>query len=145
MNVRPAREEDLDRVAHLEEVSFQDPWDRDSLARELADPRSTLLVASQDAAGAPGGYAIFRQIADEAELLRVGVTPEERRHGLARALIQEGIGRLRNGDIQVCFLEVRIDNAPAIALYESLGFGRAGLRRGYYRDGTDALILALEM
>lgn len=145
MNVRPALPRDLDRIAYLEAVSFQDAWDWDSLSRELADPRTIFLVASRDAAGPLGGYAIFRQIADQAELLRVGVAPGERRHGLARALIQEGIGRLRNGEIQVCFLEVRIDNAPAITLYESIGFGRAGLRRGYYRDGTDALILALEM
>ena len=145
MNVRPAVRQDLDRLAYLEAVSFQDAWDWDSLARELADPRTTLLVASRDPAGKPDAYAIFRQIADEAELLRVGVAPDERRHGLARALILEGLGRLRNGEVQVCFLEVRIDNVAAITLYESLGFGRAGLRRGYYRDGTDALILGLEM
>ena len=145
MNVRPAQESDLDRIAHLEEVSFPDPWDRTSLARELTDPRSLLLVAARDAAGLPGGYALFRRIADEAELLRVGVAPEERRHGLARELIREGLRRLQDGEIQVCFLEVRIDNAPAIALYESLGFGCAGLRKAYYRDGTDALSLALEM
>ena len=145
MNVRPASPEDLDRVAHLEEVSFQDPWDRTSIARELDDPRALLLVASREPTVPPGGYALFRRIADEAELLRVGVDPGERRHGLARALIREGLRRLQDGEIQVCFLEVRIDNVPAIALYESLGFGRAGLRKGYYRDGTDALILALEM
>lgn len=145
MIVRPARAEDLDRIAQLEAVSFQDPWDHASLAREIDDPRGLLLVASRDPAGAPGGYALFRRIADEAELLRVGVAPEERRHGLARALIREGLHRLQDGEVQVCFLEVRIDNVPAIALYESLGFGRAGLRREYYRDGTDALILALEM
>lgn len=145
MNVRPARAEDLDRLVCLEAASFQDPWDRQSLARELADPRTLLLVASREAGGPPGGYAIFRRVADEAELLRVGVDPGERRHGLARALIREGLRRLQDGEVQVCFLEVRTDNAPAIALYESLGFGRAGFRKGYYRDGTDALILALEM
>jgi [ribosomal protein S18]-alanine N-acetyltransferase len=145
MNVRPARAEDLDRVARLEEISFQDPWDHESLARELADPRVLLLVAAREPGGPLGGYALFRRVADEAELLRVGVDPGERRHGLARALIREGLRRLQDGEIQVCFLEVRIDNVPAIALYESLGFGRAGFRKGYYRDGTDALILALEM
>lgn len=145
MNVRPARESDLDRVACLERTSFQDPWDRESLARELADPRALLLVASREPGEPPGGYALFRRIADEAELLRVGVDPGERRHGLARALILEGLALLQDGEVQVCFLEVRIDNVPAIALYESLGFGRAGLRKGYYRDGTDALVLALEM
>lgn len=142
--VRPAREEDLERIRYLEEVSFEDPWSPETLARELANPRVLLLMAARDPGAPPGGYAIFRTVADETELLRVGVAPEERRHGLARSLIQGGIARLGR-DIQVCFLEVRVDNHPAIALYQSLGFGRAGYRKGYYRDGTDALILALEL
>ena len=75
--------------------------------------------------------------------LRVGVDPEARRQGLARALLTEGLERLRRLDVQVCFLEVRVDNKPAIDLYESLGFSCTGHRKGYYRDGTDALIFVL--
>lgn len=91
------------------------------------------------------GYAAFRHAAGEAELLRLAVLPEERRRGVARALFFEGAGRLQAESVQVIFLEVRLDNAPAIALYESLGFTRAGRRRGYYRDGTDALVYVLEI
>lgn len=141
--IRSAREEDLDRIAELEEAAFEDPWPREMLAYEVAHPHAVLLVASRSEGVLPDAYAAFRHAAGEAELLRVGVDPEARRSGLARALLTEGLERLRRLDIQVCFLEVRVDNKPAIQLYESLDFSCTGHRRGYYRDGTDALIFVL--
>lgn len=59
--------------------------------------------------------------------------------------MERGLERLRRENIQVCFLEVRRDNEPAIELYKRMGFERVGRRRGYYRDGTDALILSLPL
>ena len=141
--VRPAHEADLDVIAGLEQAAFQDPWPREMLAYELCHPHAVLLVAGRGADGPPAAYAAFRHAAGEAELLRVGVGPESRRRGLARALLVEGLERLRRADVQVCFLEVRVDNRSAIYLYESLGFSCTGLRRAYYRDGADALIFVL--
>ena len=141
--VRPARAEDLDALVRLEEAGFRDPWPREMLECELTHPRALLLVAARGET--PVGYAAFRQAADEAELLRLAVEPGERRRGVARALVAAGLDRLRQGDIQVCFLEVRVDNEPAIQLYRALGFGVAGRRREYYRDGMDAIVFALEL
>jgi ribosomal-protein-alanine N-acetyltransferase len=143
--VRPAAPTDLDAIARLEATSFQDAWPPDMLAFELAHPRALLLVASRGGVAPPFGYAAFRHAAGEAELLRLAVLPEERRRGVARALVAEGLERLARERIQVCFLEVRTDNEPAVKLYESLGFARIGQRRAYYRDGADALVFALEL
>jgi [ribosomal protein S18]-alanine N-acetyltransferase len=143
--LRPARAEDLDAIVRLEETSFKDAWPAEMLACELAHPRALLLLASRQGE-APAGYAAFRRTAPgEAELLRLAVAPGQRRHGIARALVAEGLERLVREDIQVCFLEVRMDNEPAVTLYQSLGFARIGHRRGYYRDGSDALVFALEL
>jgi len=139
--VRSAREQDLDRITELEEAAFHDPWPREMLAYEIAHPHAVLLVASRGET--PNAYAAFRHAVGEAELLRIGVDPDARRQGLARALLVEGLEQLRRLDIQVCFLEVRVNNKAAIQLYESLGFSCTGMRRGYYRDGTDALIFVL--
>ncbi len=141
--LRPVRSGDLSAIAELEEAAFQDFWPREMLACEIEHPRAVLLLASRS--GRPVGYAAFRHAAGEAELLRLGVRPEERRLGVARALVAEGLARLRQEGVQVCFLEVRQDNEPAIALYERLGFARNGRRRGYYRDGADALIYVQEL
>ena len=143
--LRPARAEDLDAIVRLEETSFKDAWPAEMLAGELAHPRALLLLASRGGEDPPAGYAAFRHAAGEAELLRLAVDPGERRRGVARALVAEGLERLDREGVQVCFLEVRIDNAPAVTLYESLGFARIGHRRGYYRDGSDAVIFALEL
>lgn len=147
LTVRPARPEDLGSIAALEEAAFQDSWPREMLGCELVHPRAVLLIATRGEAGIhiPAGYAAFRHAAGEAELLRLAVLPEERRHGVARALVTEGFERLRQADVQICFLEVRSDNTPAIALYENLGFTRIGQRREYYRDGTDALVYLAEL
>ncbi len=141
--VRLAGPADLDAIARLEEVSFQDSWPPDMLAFELVHPRALLLVATRGGAQPPLGYAAFRHAVGEAELLRLAVLPGERRHGIARALVAEGLERLDREGIQVCFLEVRTDNEPAVKLYEALGFARIGRRRSYYRDGADALVFAL--
>ncbi len=143
--VRPARPEDLERITRLEDAAFEDSWPRDLLAYEMTHPRVFLLVASRGDDAPLPGYVLFHHVAGEAELLRLAVDPPERRQGTGRLLVEHGLQRLRQANIQVCFLEVRMNNEPAIELYKGLGFKRVGRRRGYYRDGTDALILSLTL
>jgi ribosomal-protein-alanine N-acetyltransferase len=137
--IRPARGADLLRLAEIEAASFADAWPVDLLAVELVHPQAILLITSRQREP-PAGYAVFRHFSGEAELLRLGVAPEERRQGLGRSLVEAGFNWLRAEAVEVCHLEVRVDNHSAIALYEDLGFERTGQRRGYYRDGMDALI-----
>ena len=143
--IRPARAEDLDRIAVLEEAAFEDSWPRELLSYELTHSRTFFLVASRGDEATLPGYVLFHYIAGEAELLRLAVEPAERRQGLGRLLVERGLERLRQENIQACFLEVRKDNEAAIQLYRGMGFERVGRRRGYYRDGTDALILSLAL
>ena len=142
--IRQASAEDLPRIAWLEDAAFADPWPFDLLAYEFGHPRGFLLVASWDDAP-PSGYVAFRHGGGEAEMLRLAVDPGERRHGLGRALVEHGLQRLRDQRIETCHLEVRMDNQGAIAFYQALGFARAGRRRSYYRDGTDAAIYSLAL
>ena len=134
--VRLATAGDLDALEALEGAAFTDPWTRAQIGGELGEPRALVLVTR-----GLEGYAVFRHIAGEAELLRLAVTPTARRRGLARRLVERGLEILRTGGCSGCYLEVRTTNGPAIALYEVLDFRRAGQRRKYYADGTDALIM----
>ena len=142
LSIRQGFAEDLPRIAWLEDAAFADPWPFDLLAYEFGHPRGFLLVASWDN-GPPSGYVSFRHGGGEAEMLRLAVDPRERRRGVARLLVEHGLHRLRQERVQTCHLEVRMDNTGAIAFYQALGFERAGRRKGYYRDGTDALIYSL--
>lgn len=139
--IRQILGDDLPQIAWLETAAFDDPWSFDLLASELAQPSALLLQASWEELPACG-YAAFRHGWGEAELLRLAVHPVERRRGVGRALVEHGLERLRRTGVQVCHLEVRVNNEPAIALYCSIGFAPVGRRRGYYRDGSDALVLS---
>ncbi len=143
--IRRATEADIARIAWLEQVGFPDPWSFELLSYELRHPLSLLLVAVRVEGAPAAGYASFRQGSDEAELLRLAVAPSDRRRGLARALVTEGLQRLAPAGVRSCFLEVRMENLGAITFYRQMGFNQVGLRRSYYRDGSDALVYAREL
>ena len=134
--IRRATASDLEALTRLEQEAFTDPWTVAQIRGELGEPHALILLAEQ-----LDGYAVFRHIAGEAELLRLAVAPRSRRRGLGRRLVEAGLESLRATGCSACYLEVRTTNHPAIALYEELDFRRAGQRRTYYADGTDALIM----
>ena len=83
--------------------------------------------------GAPAGFCAWRQAApDEAEILNLGVDPRFRRRGVAMALLDALCG-VAQGEV---FLEVAETNHPAQALYARAGWLAAGMRPGYYQNGT---------
>ena len=90
----------------------------------------------------PAGYALWSVVPglEEAELLRVAVAPDRRRSGLGRALLEGSEPFLKAQGVQLLLLEVRVGNSAARALYQVLGWQEVGLRRGYYRDGEDAVL-----
>jgi ribosomal-protein-alanine N-acetyltransferase len=94
----------------------------------------------------PGaGFVLVRAIAGEAEILTLAVLPEARRQGLGQGLMAAALARAAARGAAAMLLEVATDNAPAQALYASLGFAKVGRRRRYYADGRDALVLRREL
>jgi len=134
-----------DALAALHARCFQtpSPWNASDFARFAADPLVFLLVEGD------AGFLLGRAVAGEAELLTVAVAPEARRRGTGRTLLARFLYQARVRGADRAFLEVSARNAPAIALYESVGFERAGLRRNYYLapDGAriDALVMARDL
>lgn len=78
--------------------------------------------------------------AQEAELLRIAVSPSARRQGLARQLLEASERYLRSASIDTLFLEVRPSNQAARTLYEATGWKLQRIRKAYYPDGEDGLI-----
>lgn len=119
------------------------PWNAASFAGLLADPLVFLLVEGD------AGFLLGRAVAGEAELLTIAVAPEARRRGLGRRLVSRFLYQARLRGAERAFLEVAADNPPAIALYRSSGFQRAGTRRGYYQSPQghriNALVLARDL
>ena len=132
---------DLPAVLAIERRSFPTPWSLAMFVLELSKPSGICLAAT----GETGllGYLICSRYADVWHLMNVAVSPESRRQGVARRLLERLFEEA--GDDARYTLEVRTSNQGAIAMYERFGFRRAGHRPRYYHDnGEDALIMWLE-
>jgi len=134
--------DDAARCAELEEMLFagDDPWPEAAFLRAVGAPTMRYVAARVD--GHLVGYAGIARLGRtppfEYEIHTIGVDPAYQGHGIGRSMMGELLG---NAD-GVVFLEVRTDNAPAIALYDSLGFVTIGRRKRYYRtSGADAFTM----
>lgn len=133
---------DLEDVLALERAAFEhDPWSAEQFWGELAHvPETRWYAVHEDDAGIDG-YAGLLAVPPEADVQTIAVAPRSQGRGIGRLLLDELVGEaLRRGCTQL-FLEVRVDNAPALALYERTGFQVMSRRRDYYGPGRDALVL----
>ena len=123
-------------LAKLHANCFEEAWSESAIATLMESPGvGTLLAMSAEG---PVGLLIYRAVADEAEILTVGVDPNLRRRGAGKALL-DGLMALK---IPNLCLEVASSNDDAIKLYTDVGFKQVGLRKAYYAaTGDDALIL----
>lgn len=143
MTIVPMNEDLVPQIAQLEKESFADPWSEKSIASELSNPLSLWLAALDN--DTLMGYVGSQTCLDETDMMNVAVSPLYRRRGVATALIDALTERLKEQGSRCLTLEVRASNAPAIALYGSMGFQKIGLRKNYYRNPKeDALILRKE-
>ena len=133
-------ESHVSAVAELERQNFSEPWPEIAVRSELTNKLALWLVAVED--GVVAGYVGSQTVLQEADMMNIAVADTHRRRGIARMLVEELIRQL---DASQLTLEVRASNAPAITLYESLGFTQVGLRKNYYhKPKEDALILRKE-
>ncbi len=142
--LRRAVAADLPRLVELERAAHTHPWSDAQLARELSTPYAIVLCAEGEGARVDG-FIVYWVIHDEVHILDVVTAPEARRQGLGRTLMLAALEAAgRRGAVRA-MLEVRRSNAPAIALYRALGFLHDTVRRGYYQDGEDAVLMSLAM
>jgi len=128
--------------AHLQAFAGK-AW-RDDEFEDLLEGEGIFgFLAASDAA--PLGVILCRVAGGEMEVLTVGVTPAARRRGVGRALMAAALPPARQRGATQVFLEVAVDNDPAIALYETLGFRKTGLRKSYYDRGAEGVMDALVM
>lgn len=111
---------------------FGESWTAGQCMGLLAMPHCGLSIARD---GAAVGFAIWRCVLDECELMLLAVVPSMRRNGIGRSLLDHIMAEARGHGARTLHLEVRANN-PAIALYSSAGLVEIGLRPCYYR-GVD--------
>ena len=138
--------EDLEAVVTIEAQSFAQPWKRRALEAELASPGSLAFVLKpleRAAQSDVAAYIFLRRLMDEVHIMKLAVTPEHRRQGLATRLVEQALAEARRVGGTRAILEVRPTNTAATGLYTRLGFRRIGARKRYYGPtGEDALVMA---
>lgn len=143
MTIVKMKECHVSAVAALETICFSDPWSENSVSSELKNKLALWLVAEEN--GTVAGYIGSQTCGEESDVMNVAVHPDFRRRGIAEALVNALVEELKAIGSHCLTLEVRASNAPAIALYEKMGFSEIGRRKNYYRNPReDALILRKE-
>ena len=126
---RPMTSDDLPVIAGLEARIHAAPWTEGNFRDALAAAYSMRVGVRDQRIVA---YGVLMLGPGEAQLLNLSVVPEARREGLGRALLAQFIDDARRLSAEQFFLEVRVSNLPAIALYGAAGFSPVARRAGYY-------------
>ena len=138
--VRPAALEELADVAEIELSCFSKPWSQNALRLLLEGENICLVALDGESVCAYGGMLV---VLDEGQITNVATSAQYRRRGYARAIVEGLLAYARERGLCVVSLEVRESNIAAIALYESLGFKRAGVRKNFYSLPTENALVML--
>ncbi|MEZ5650596.1 MAG: ribosomal protein S18-alanine N-acetyltransferase [Burkholderiaceae bacterium] len=137
---------DLRQVIPIEREIYESPWTYGNFRDALQTGYPGWIVHTADRPD-PIGYTLTMHVLDECHLLNLSVARDWQGRGVGRQLLRWLIDQAaRRGSIGM-FLEVRPSNGAALALYESIGFMRIGLRRDYYPSiggrREDAIVMRL--
>lgn len=140
----------LDEVVRVEKTAYDHPWTHGNFNDSLnAGYQAQLLTAGNPPDAVLLGYFVAMKGVDEVHLLNITVAPEHQRQGWARIMLDALALWSRGEGAQWLWLEVRVSNVRAKAIYERYGFRHVGTRRNYYPDGAstreDAVVMSLAL
>ncbi len=134
---------DFDLIAGSKDYGFTDCWNEKMLASAYAHGSLNGYIIKEN--GKLVAFITYVISYDFADIADVFTHPDYRKKGYAKELISRAIEDIKSKKISSILLEVRQGNIPAISLYESLGFVEISIRKKYYDDGENALVLKKEL
>lgn len=143
----PMEHRHLDAVTLIENAAYAFPWSRGNFVDSIVAgyPSRVLLDASDTMLG----YFVAMAGVDEMHLLNITVAPAVQGHGHARYMMAALVDLCAQHSARELWLEVRLSNSRARAIYERLGFVEVGIRKGYYPAGfarrEDAAVMTLKL
>jgi len=142
-SLRPGTSADIDAIVAVDHAATSYPWTRENFEREFHYQWSKINVLCR--AEKIIGFMVYWIIADELQILNLAVHPQSQRHGGAKSLMAYALNEAQKAGCKQAILEVRVSNQPAIALYQAHRFKTSTLRKNYYQNGEDALVMSREM
>ena len=141
--IQPATWRDLNSLRHLEKLCFpKDAWPLLDLLGVLTLPNVVRLKAELDSLMVGFIAGDIRHSQHMAWIATIGVLPEYRGRGIARALLEACEAQIHEPKVRLC---VRASNQAAIYLYQNHGYLQAGKWANYYQDGEDALVMEKQL
>lgn len=142
--LRRATLDDAEAIYEVEKACFSTPWSMESIEAELNEDmhdQRLYLVAEED--GRIVAYAGAWLVLDEGQITNIAVIPDARRQGIGAMITRKLVRLLFEASMTEIFLEVRLSNLGALAMYRRLGFTVKGIRKNYYTDPVeDAYIMS---
>ena len=137
---RPITVEKCSDIAALEAQCFSQPWSLMSFV-EMVGLDYVQTVAALDKDGIVCGYALASLVLDTGEILNIATHPCMRGQGIGKAMLTYIHREICKKGCGECFLEVREHNAPAIMLYEKMGYFPISVRKNYYKNPKENAII----
>jgi len=137
--------EHIEEVVEMEKRCFSDSWTEAMFVNELENEKAYYYVLANGENGKIAGYCGFWKILDEGHIMNVAVDIDCRGKHFSDILMDKMLSEAKKLDISAMTLEVRAGNSAAIGLYRKYGFEMAGIRKSYYEDGENAIVMWLEM
>ena len=143
MKFESLKYEHLRQMAEIEREAFDQPWNERMFIPEVEDPSAHYLVGVRgDEVICYGG---FHKVLDEAHITNIAVRNTDRGRGIGKFLMSALIAKAREKGAKHITLEVKSTNIPAIRMYEGFGFRVEGVRKRYYNNMFDALVMWLDL
>ena len=133
--------EDIETISPIFNTEFDEFWNINNLKSDFENPNSTYFVAKLD--NEIVGFAGFLKICDEANIMNIATKVNKRQLGIGAKLLEALITYAKEQNCISITLEVNEHNNPAIKLYEKYNFKRIGLRKKYYNNTDDAILMSL--
>lgn len=144
--IRLANDHDLEALVNLEQVAFSsDRFTEDQIDYFLTASRATNFIVEKKSETIGGACMLWRKAHHSARLYNIAINPKFQGQGFGFKLLKECELEAAYRGCDKLTLEVRIDNEPAIKLYQQQGFKIGKTVKGYYEDGTAAYKMAKEI
>lgn len=134
-------EKNINEVWELEKLCFDDPWAFSMFESELENRISVYIVARDGECGKVVGYGGLWMMYDTSDITNIAVAPDFRQEGIGGKILSLLTDISREREMKSINLEVRVSNTPAVKLYQKHGFKEVGIRKKYYKDNEDALLM----
>lgn len=139
MQFRKAVIQDVDTIWEIEQSVFSSPWSREQLVHEFDGNRTASHWVLDDGKSIIG-FIMSYSVQIEVQIINIAVKLSHQCRGYGKRILSEFLSQFNKKTY--FFLEVRESNLPAYYLYLHFGFEHIDIRRKYYYDGEDAIVMA---